>query len=334
MAMKKAILPKGIAIPPTVAFGRGGALLVLLLATGLTEFGSLTAEETSEVKVERKTKLISNGKGRMPFDVTRHSIPLSKIERSIPKDAIPALINPQFISAQAAGKKLRDSDRVLGVLLNGEAKAYPVRILNWHELVNDVVGGRPVLVTWCPLCGSSLVYDALINNRRYMFGVSGLLYKNNVLFYDGETGSLWSQLLSQAVTGPMASTRLQVLPALDTTWGEWRRAHPNTQVLSFATGHARDYSADPYFSFPLDRQPALLVANKLESKIYPFSELEKAGPRVLDHVGGEEVTIVYDHASKTARANTPTGTVTSFVAFLNNLREFYSEAAIFKAPKR
>lgn len=105
-------------------------------------------QQLRQVKVERKPKLISNGVGRKPFDVTRHTIPLREIQGSIQKDAIPALLHPTFIKAGEAGKLLDTEDRVLGVYLYGEAKAYPIQILNWHELVNDEVGGRPILVTW------------------------------------------------------------------------------------------------------------------------------------------------------------------------------------------
>ncbi len=291
-------------------------------------------ENSAQVIVERKTKTVSNGPGQKPFDVTRHTISISEIERSIPKDAIPALTLPQFVSAQEAGRNLKDSDRVLGVAFDGEAKAYPIGMLNRHELVNDIIGNRPVLVTWCPLCGSSVLYDPVIDGRRLTFGVTGLLYKRNVIFYDHETMSLWSQLLSESVAGPLAGTPLPVLPMTDTTWGEWRRAHPNSLVLSFPTGRARDYEVDPYESYPLDRKPALLVTNGVESKIYSFSELKKAGSPVVDQVGGGEVTILYDHASKTAQVNASTGSITYFVAFLGNLKDFYPRAVVFKAPKR
>ncbi|MBI4165211.1 MAG: DUF3179 domain-containing protein [Acidobacteria bacterium] len=305
-----------------------------ILPSFLTVPRLVRAEDSAQVVVERKTKTISNGSGEKPFDVTRHTIPLSQIERNIPKDAIPALTSPQFVSAQEAVKGLKESDRVLGAAFDGEAKAYPIGILNRHELVNDFIGNRPVLVTWCPLCGSSVLYDPVVDGQRLTFGVTGLLYKRNAIFYDHETMSLWSQLLSESVAGPMAGTPLPVLPMTDTTWGEWRRVHPNTLVLSFPTGRARDYEVDPYESYPLDRKPALLVTNGVQSKIYSFSELKMAGPRIVDQVGGVEITIHYDHASKTAQVNQSNGAITSFVAFLNNLREFYPRAVIYKAPKR
>ncbi len=126
------------------------AFTFILLGVGLAM--SFTpgdgVREPRHVKVERKSKLISNGAGQKPFDVTQHTIPLSEIQRSVPKDAIPALVHPKFVAAGEVGKLLNDKDRVLGVLLNREAKAYPIRILNWHELVNDEAGGQPILVSW------------------------------------------------------------------------------------------------------------------------------------------------------------------------------------------
>ncbi len=126
----------------TFAFISLGLALAIPISAGDAD------QELREAKVERKSKLISNGAGQKPFDVTQHTIPLSEIQRSVPKDAIPALVHPKFVAAGEVGKLLNDKDRVLGVLLNREAKAYPIRILNWHELVNDEAGGQPTLVSW------------------------------------------------------------------------------------------------------------------------------------------------------------------------------------------
>jgi uncharacterized protein DUF3179 len=126
-----------------------GTLAVILFAPAfVTDSADAAGQGTGEVKVERKPKYISNGAGQKPFDVTRHTVPLSEIERSVPKNSIPALVHPRFVAAGEIGKLVDEKDRVLGVYLNGEAKAYPIRILNWHELVNDEVGGQPVLVSW------------------------------------------------------------------------------------------------------------------------------------------------------------------------------------------
>jgi uncharacterized protein DUF3179 len=124
------------------------AFILLGLASAIAIPADEGARDSRQVKVERKPKRISNGAGQKPFDVTRHAVPLSEIERSVAKDVIPALVHPKFVEAGQVGKLLDDRDRVLGIFINGEAKAYPIRILSWHELVNDQAGGRPILVSW------------------------------------------------------------------------------------------------------------------------------------------------------------------------------------------
>ncbi len=126
----------------------GTLAVILFVPAAVTISANSAGQEAREVKVERKPKYISNGAGQKPFEVTRHTVPLSEIERSVPKNSIPALVHPRFVAAAEIGKLLDEKDRVLGVYFNGEAKAYPIRILNWHELVNDEVGGQPVLVSW------------------------------------------------------------------------------------------------------------------------------------------------------------------------------------------
>lgn len=182
----------------------------------------------------------------MSWDYSKHNIPIEEIYSGGPaKDGIPELTKPEFITAEQA-RYLHPEDRVLGIYLNGEAKAYPLRILNWHEIVNDIVGGKAIIITSCPLTGSGLAYDALFNNRRVIFGVSGNLYNSNVLLYDRDTESLWSQLKMEAVTGKMTGTKLKPSPLFNTTWKGWKNRFPNTKVLSLNTGYIRDYTKDPY----------------------------------------------------------------------------------------
>jgi hypothetical protein len=314
---------------------RGLAALIIFVGSILVAAGVARSAAAREVTTEHSPRFIPAGKGQEPFNVTRHTIPISKIEGGgPPRDGIPALDNPHFLTAEKADRLLLKNDRVLGVFLNGEAKAYPIRILNWHELVNDRVGDKAILVSWCPLCGSSLVYDPVINGRQYSFGVSGLLYKRNLLLFDRQTGSLWSQLLSEAVTGPLAGSRLKVLPAQNTTWSAWKAAHPETRVLSFATGHRRDYRLDPYADHPFPRNPALLVAGGGVIRIYPFPQLKKHRKPLRDTLGRLPVTIVYDAKTKTARVTgKDSESITSFVAFLADLQAFFPEADTFKAPR-
>ena len=160
------------------------------------------------------------------------------------RDGIPALDEPANVPASAA--PWDDEDLVIGLEVEGEARAYPLAILVWHELVNDRLGGRPVLVSYCPLCGTGIVFDRRIAGRERSFGVSGLLYRSDLLLYDRETESLWSQISAEAVTGPSRGQRLTLVRSRMLPWGTWRRRHPATTVLSRQTGHQRRYGSSPY----------------------------------------------------------------------------------------
>ncbi len=201
------------------------------------------------------------------FDMETCLIPEDEIRGGGPKkDGIPALVDPPFvlgsevqqINREMHGKYLVSGDRVLGVEINGESRAYPFSILTWHEIVNDTVGGMPIAVTYCPLCDSAVVFSRVVGEETLEFGVSGLLYNSNVLLFDRRTPepdgslpvveSLWSQLLMKAVCGPAAKEgrTLDVLHSELSHWGDWFNRHPKTTVLSLDTGHPRDYKENPY----------------------------------------------------------------------------------------
>jgi len=158
-------------------------------------------------------------------------------------NGIPPLRSPRTITATAA-KWLRDGHVVFGVEVNGEARAYPKRILAWHEMATDRLGGLDLTIVYCTLCGTVIPYLSDVNGRRFTFGTSGLLYRSNKLMFDEETRSLWSSLEGRPVVGPLVDSGLQLAftSAVTTTWGEWRREHPATTVLSLDTGFDRDYA--------------------------------------------------------------------------------------------
>jgi hypothetical protein len=161
-----------------------------------------------------------------------------------PKDGIPALTNPKRETVKGANRWLEEHDQVLGIVINGKARAYPIRILNWHEIVNDRIDKIPVVITYCPLCGSGIAFHS-----KDKFGVSGLLYQSDVLLYDRKSESVWSQIMMQAVAGPRAGERLIPVPIQHTSWKSWRTQHPKTTVLSRRTGHWRDYDRNPYLGY-------------------------------------------------------------------------------------
>jgi hypothetical protein len=158
-------------------------------------------------------------------------------------NGIPPLDHPKHVRA-ADARYLREKNVVFGVAWNGEARAYPKRILGWHEMARDRIGGVEMTIVYCPLCGTVIPYGSEVGGRRFTFGTSGLLYRSNKLMFDEETSSLWSTTEGRPVVGPLAGSPLELTayPVVTTTWREWLAAHPETTVLSLETGHERDYS--------------------------------------------------------------------------------------------
>ena len=264
---------------------------------------------------------------RNGFDLENASVPDSLVlHGGPPRDGIPAIDEPAFESADEASW-LNNDDRVIGVSHGGIARAYPIRVLNWHEIVNDSFDGVPVLVTFCPLCGTGIVFEPK-GGERADFGVSGLLYNSDVLLYDRETESLWSQILAEAVAGPRVGDTLKVLPSSHTTWGAWRADHPGSIVLSRETGFFRDYDRDPYAGY--ERNPTIFfpVANAVEEgglhpkervmglrvgdleKAYPYSVLALRDEAMFsDTVGDDEFVIHWDKDKHVAWATDTNGTI-------------------------
>lgn len=181
--------------------------------------------------------------------------------RAMARDGLRALTMPDTMTPQEVdhhnenerGKLLVSADRVIGIEIAGEARAYPLRLLRWHESINDVVGGRAIAVTYSPLSGGVAVWDRVVDGREISLAVSGWLHNSNTLLYDrrdeNETASLWHQLTGEAVTGPAAGQRLTALPMELSTWVDWRRDHPETTVMAPDADSKRLYKRDPYHSY-------------------------------------------------------------------------------------
>ena len=183
--------------------------------------------------------------------------PANIIPGGPPPDGIPAIDHPRFLRA-AQVSFLSASEPVLALQIGADARAYPVQILIWHEIVNDTVGGTPVAVTYCPLCNSAIAYDRRDAGRVLSFGTSGILYDSNLLMYDRQTQSLWVQFTGQAVAGVLIRHQLRPYPMQTVSWGAWRAAHPDGWVLSRDTGHARPYGFNPYSGYDkIGSQPFL-----------------------------------------------------------------------------
>jgi len=187
-------------------------------------------------------------------------------------DGIPAIDNPVFLSADDA--VLDRNELVVGLMFANEARAYPHNILNWHEIVNDVftVADKTVSLSYCPLTGSSLLWQALPNSVNKSFGTSGLLYNTNLVLYDRETKSLWSQMLQQSINGRQISVKPEKLTAIETTWQTWKTMYPDTQVLSEDTGFSRNYQRFPYGSYRTDNAVYFPVDNQ-DSRLHRKSRV-------------------------------------------------------------
>ena len=197
-----------------------------------------------------------------------------------------------------------------------EAKAYPIKIMNWHEIVNDTLEGNPIVVTYCPLCGTGIGFKGMVRGEIATFGVSGLLYQSDLLMYDHQSESLWSQIAMESVAGPLTGEKLEPVFLEHTTWGEWRQTHPQTLVLSNKTGHRREYDRDPYLGYA-QRAELMFPASDVDPryhakewilgieikgtfKAYPFSELRKISGPVEDTVQGtsSDYSIQPHHAKR------------------------------------
>jgi hypothetical protein len=290
------------------------------------------------------------GASKNGFDLSNASIPIDKILSGGPgKDGIPAIDNPIFVTQDKANF-IKDTDRVLALEINGVTKAYPINILNWHEIVNDKIGDTAFAVTYCPLCGTGAVFSANIKGNHSRFGVSGLLYNSDVLLYDDNTESLFSQILSEAISGLLVGEKLTPIVSTHTTWGRWKTLHPNTLVLSTATGYIRDYTKNPYGDYGTNRllyfpapssspdansfhpkETVIGLKDGNRIKAYPFSELDKnAEPEFVDLINGKAYTIFWDSESKTAQIKDQTGNVIPTIqGFYFAWMAFYSDSKVY-----
>ena len=239
-------------------------------------------------------------------------IPVTHIKRAAPeKDYIPSIDDTKWLSASEQSL-LSNEDEVISVTVGAETRAYPLRILVWHEIVNDTIGDTPVVVTYSALTGSAIVFEPGITatGERREFGGSGLLYNSGILFYDRENEYLWSQLRMSGVSGEACDEELPMVPSRRLTWAVWKRLYPQGQVLSPETGHERDYAGEwPYSEYANDRAtlfPFDINRNEFSTKervvglrigeysrCWPMEKLRGKG-ELYDTVGTHQVTVKFD----------------------------------------
>ena len=224
-----------------------------------------------------------------------------------PKDGIPSIDEPKFVSVKSASAWLKGNEPVVLLSAGDIARAYPLQILTWHEIVNDEIAGIPVAVTFCPLCYAALAFDRRIDGKTYSFGVSGMLRHSDMIMFDRETETLWQQLSGEAIIGDLTGTILEALPAQIISFDQFVDAYPGGEVLSKETGHFRDYGRNPYAGYDdIDERP-FLYKGPLDKRVPPMEKLvtvsidgvERAYPhrttrkeRVIhDEVNGQAIVV-------------------------------------------
>ncbi len=243
-------------------------------------------------------------------DFSRHSVPLSEIlAGGPPRDGIPAIDRPRFIAIPEAEPWLEDPEPVLVVQVGEDVRAYPIQILIWHEIVNDTVGGKPLVITYCPLCNTGIAFERTVDGRVLDFGTTGRLRYSNLIMYDRQTESWWQQATGEAIVGTYAGTRLTFYPARMMAWAQFREAYPQGRVLSRETGYVRDYGRNPYIGYDRATEPFLYqgprikealplmarvytIATKAEAVAYPY-EVVRAMGVVHDQVAGRPVVLFW-----------------------------------------
>ena len=203
-------------------------------------------------------------------DDTLKSVSLDELNQGCPaRDCIPSIDDPVFVTANEA-RYIADDDIVLAVSWEDEYRAYPTRILDQHEIVNDVIAGTPIAITYCPLCGSGVGIIREVDGQVTEFGVSGLLYNSDLVFYDRATETLWDQIIAEGIVGPKTGNKLELVPVTMTRWDTWKAAHPETLALSAELGAGRDYSKDYYAKYRQDDK-LMFPVSKTDDSIRPKS---------------------------------------------------------------
>ena len=238
-------------------------ILALMLAAGISH----AAQDGSDERPERRweTDLVSEYYGITSDEQT--DFPIAELHQGCPRqDCIPSIDNPKFVVARTVDF-LRDDDLVLGVIVNDDVRAYSARVLQRHEIVNDVIGGEPIAVTYCPLCGSGVAFSRLVNGETVNFGVSGILHNSDLVLFDRGSKTLWQQITGKAFAGPLRGQELVSVPLRMTDWSSWKEAHPASLVLSLDTGFDEEYETDHFVSYRGSER--LFAGGKIDPRLHP-----------------------------------------------------------------
>ena len=234
----------------------------------------------------------------------------------VPRDGIPPIDDPKFTTPQGADQWIEKNEPVIAIEINQDARAYPLQIMTWHEIVNDIVGGVPVTVTFCPLCNAAIAFDRRLDEVTYDFGTSGFLRKSDLIMWDRQTQSWWQQFTGEGIVGVLAGKRLTMLPASIISWEDFKGANPDGKVLSRNTGFSLPYGRNPYAGYdriyntpfffkgdldgrllPMDRVLTVTVGD--EDAAFPFTTLRRE--RVISYsVGGKDLVVFFKAGTRSA----------------------------------
>ncbi len=282
-------------------------LIIIVLANSGIFFGkrinSPAGQVTKTQELERETEPgVVSTREIMMTEGVKHTVTLKEIiSGGPPKDGIPSIDNPKFVSAGEASQWLSDQEPGVAFSKGNTNRFYPYQILVWHEIVNDIVEGERVLITYCPLCLTGIVFDPEVKGEKVEFGTSGMLWKSNLVMYDRKTDSLWSQVLGESIVGEMAGTKLKVLPSDQIRFGDFKKNYPQGQVLSKDTGIARFYGSNPYGGYFTAPRFALSLADfkdtrlPADSFVFGIVVNDKAKAYDIESVEGEgEIEDVFE----------------------------------------
>ena len=257
-------------------------------------------------------------------DFDRFTVPLEEIASGgPPKDGIPAIDQPRFIDVRRADRFLGDNEPVAVVRLGGAAKVYPIQILIWHEIVNDVVGGEPVSVTYCPLCNTTLAFDRRFEGDLLDFGTTGRLRHSDMVMYDRQTETWWQQATGEGIVGEHAGKQLTFVPSPVMRWVDVKEQHPDARVLSRETGYERNYGRNPYQGYDRRKGPFLWAFKARRDEQLP--QMERV---VALHEGGESWAVPFSALKSSRVAHLTVGGSDVVVLFTPETASSVDEARI------
>ena len=296
-----------------------GALVIVASLSQSVAAGSTTSGQLVKPDPDYREKLASSRISTYGWktDFSRHSVPFDEVlSGGVPRDGIPPIDKPEFVTVADADGWLAKQEPVIALEINGDARAYPLQVMIWHELVNDEVGGMPVTVSFCPLCNSVLIFDRKLDGVVYDFGVSGNLRNSDLIMWDRQTESWWQQLTGNAIIGQLAGKKLRILPSSIIAWSDFKAAHPQGKVLSKKTGYLRRYGDNPYVGYDRADTPPFLFDGKLDDRLQPkervlavtIDEVSAAFPfgvlrseRVVSYtLNGQEMVILFKPGARSA----------------------------------